>query len=95
MPIQPNMATIKYLQILKPPKPVLSWLTGYDEDGFWDPRRILIRNNDDPTRGEAMNPIKRKPTRKRKATEQSNYNSIPYPHLREIVINPVIFIPFR
>ena len=95
MPIQANMATLKHLQTLKPPKRLLSQLTGYAENGFWDPRRLPKRNNDDPMRDEAMTQTKTKPTRKRTATEQSNYNTIPYPLLKEMVNTPVIFIPFR
>jgi hypothetical protein len=42
MPIQPNTSNLKYITSLTPPEKLTTWLTGYDNDGFWDPRRVPL-----------------------------------------------------
>jgi hypothetical protein len=73
MPIQPNTSTLKYLQTLKPPDRMSTWLTGYNDDGFWDPKRLPIPKTFDSTKETTKTSTNRKSTRKRKATELSNY----------------------
>jgi hypothetical protein len=73
MPIQPNTSNLKYITSLTPPEKLTTWLTGYDNDGFWDPRRVPLTKKYDSKEETTTTSTSRKSTRKRKATEQSNY----------------------
>jgi hypothetical protein len=71
MPIQPNTSNLKYITSLTPPEKLTTWLTGYDNDGFWDPRRVPLTKKYDSKEETTTTSTSRKSTRKRKATEHN------------------------
>ncbi len=52
MPNQPGTKDLNYLTALKPQKQLVTWLKGYNEEGYWDSRLIENDNQFNKTKSE-------------------------------------------